>query len=432
MDVYNQAWIEKLVQWRRLIHSQPELGFREHKTAALVAQELQQMGWRVRTGVGRTGVVGELGSGDPLIAIRADMDALPIQEANTEPYASQTPGLMHACGHDSHTAMLLGAAGLLSQADFPGTVRLLFQPSEEVADAEGISGAPRMIQDGAMQGVDLVIALHVDPTTPVGAIRLASGPASGGVDSFFASILGRSGHGARPHETVDPIYLAGHVILALNGIVSRRLDPIAPAVVSIGSLHGGDAENIIPDEVKISGTIRFMEPEVQRQIHAEITQAFEIARTLGGDYKLAFEIGSPPMINHPRAVAVIRHAAAKVIGAAGILPPIAGLGAEDFGAFSEIVPGAMFSLGCRIDGDERRLHNSHFNLDERCLPLGASILAQAALDYFRRGRNERSTLALLGCNTRASGGDPTKLAPCGFAPKRPGGGASCGRCGCRG
>lgn len=375
------ALVEQLVRWRRQIHSQPELGFREHKTAALVAQELQRLGWRVRTGVGRTGVVGELGSGNPIIAMRADMDALPIQEANTTPYTSQNPGLMHACGHDAHTAMLLGAAQLLTQAQFPGMVRLLFQPSEEVADAQGISGAPRMIHDGAMDGVALVIALHVDPSTAVGAIRLATGPASGGVDSFFARVLGRSGHGARPHETVDPIYLTGHVILALNAIVSRRLDPIAPAVVSIGSLHGGDAENIIPDQVKFSGTIRFMQPEVQRQIHAEITQAFEVARTLGGDYELQFEIGSPPMINHPLATGLIRHAALKVVGEEGILPPIAGLGAEDFGAFSEIVPGAMFSLGCRIDGDERRLHNSHFELDERCLPVGAAILAQAALDY---------------------------------------------------
>jgi len=379
----DEGFAAQLVQWRRQIHSQPELGFCEHKTAALVAQELERMGWRVRTGVGRTGVVGERGSGAPVIAIRADMDALPILEANDVPYASQTPGLMHACGHDAHVAMLLGAAQLLTRDEFPGTVRLLFQPSEEVADAEGASGAPRMIEDGALDGVSLVIALHVDPTNRVGAIRLGSGPASGGVGSFFASILGHGGHGARPHETVDPVYLAGHVILALHGIVSRRLDPVAPAVITIGSLHGGEAENVIPDEVKLAGTIRFLDLDVRKAIRAEITRAFEVARALGGDYQLKFDTGSPPMINHPQAVDVIRRAAEKLIGAEAILPLAAGLGAEDFGAFSDIVPGAMFSLGCRIEGDERQLHNSHFDLDEGCLPVGAALLAQSALEYLR-------------------------------------------------
>ena len=333
-----QTITEKLVDWRRAFHRQPELGFQEFHTAARVAASLQEMGYQVSTGVGRTGVVGEIGDAGPVIAVRADMDALPIQEADDRPYASQTPGRMHACGHDAHTAMALGAAQLLSTKHLPGVVRFLFQPSEEVADAEGIGGAARMIQDDAMQGVEQVIALHVDPATPVGMIRLTAGPASGGVDSFFASILGKSGHGARPHETVDPIYLAGYVILALHGIVSRRLDPLAPAVVSIGSLHGGAAENIIPERVDLTGTIRFMEPQVQQQIHAEVTQAFEVARTLGGDYKLRFEIGSPPMINHPDAVSLIRQAAEKIIGAQNILPPVYGLGAEDFGELSEIAP----------------------------------------------------------------------------------------------
>ncbi len=382
----DEGFAAQLVSWRRQIHSCPELGFCEHKTAALVAQELGRMGWRVRTGVGRTGVVGERGSGAPVIAIRADMDALPIQEANAVPYASQTPGLMHACGHDAHVAMLLGAAQLLTREEFPGTVRLLFQPSEEVADAEGASGAPRMIEDGALDGVSLVIALHVDPTTKPGTIRLGSGPASGGVGSFFASIVGHGGHGARPHQTVDPIYLAGHVILALHGIVSRRLDPVAPAVITIGSLHGGDAENVIPDEVKLSGTIRFLDLDVRKAIRAEITRAFEVARALGGDYRLEFDTGSPPMINHPQAVEVIRRAAEKLIGAEAILQPKAGLGAEDFGAFSDIVPGAMFTLGCRIEGNERQLHNSHFDLDEGCLPVGAALLAQSALEYLRGAR----------------------------------------------
>jgi len=178
---------DQLTAWRRDFHMHPELGFQETRTAARVAQELEGLGWRVRCGVGRTGVVAELGDGSPILAIRADMDALPIQEMNTVPYASQSPGLMHACGHDAHTAIALGVATMLVGRQFPGTVRLLFQPSEEVADEEGISGAPRMIEDGAMQGVEMVLALHVDATSPVGVIRVGAGPSSGGVAACFAT-----------------------------------------------------------------------------------------------------------------------------------------------------------------------------------------------------------------------------------------------------
>jgi amidohydrolase len=369
--------------WRREIHRHPELGFREMVTSEKAAKVLSELGWRVRRGVGKTGVLADFGQGTPMIAIRADMDALPIQEANDTPYVSQNPGVMHACGHDAHTAMALGAAALLARETFPGSVRILIQPSEEANDSEGLSGAPRMIQDGAMQGVACIIALHVDPATPVGAIRLEAGPASGGVDSFFASIYGQGGHGASPHNTVDPIYITGHVLLALHGIVSRRLDPFAPAVVSIGSLHGGQAENVIPERVELSGTIRYLEKSVRETIHAEIERALQVARTLGGDYQLKIEPGTPPMFNDPGVVELIRQAAADLLGPQHVLPPENGLGAEDFGCFSEIAPGAMFSLGCRIEGDERHLHSPQFDLNEECLPIGAALLAETALRYLR-------------------------------------------------
>jgi amidohydrolase len=373
----------QLTEWRRDFHIHPELGFQETRTSARVAQELESMGWRVRTKVGRTGVVADLGQGKPMVAIRADMDALPIQEANDTPYVSQDPGVMHACGHDAHTAIALGVAKLIASESFPGTVRLLFQPSEEVADEEGISGAPRMIEAGAMQDVDLVLALHVDAHTPVGDIRVAEGPASGGVDTFYATILGKGGHGARPFETVDPLLIASQVLNCLYAIPSRRLDPFDPAVVSLGSLHGGDAANVIPDQVKLSGTIRFMRHEVQQQIHTEIRQALELSRTMGGDYELEFEIGVPPMINAPEAAALIRQAGGAVLGKGHVLPPLKGLGAEDFGCFSEIAPGAMFSLGCLIEGDPRFHHHPRFDIDERCLPIGAAVLAESALKYLR-------------------------------------------------
>jgi amidohydrolase len=375
---------EQLTAWRREFHMHPELGFREVRTADRVATELESLGYRVRTGVGRTGVVAERGQGHPVVAIRADMDALPIQEANDVPYASRIPGVMHACGHDAHTAIGLGVATLLAQETFPGTVRFLFQPAEEVGDDEGISGALRMVEDGAMEEVDAVLALHVDATMPVGDITIDAGPASAGVDSWCATITGKGGHGAMPHEVVDPIYIAGHVILALHGIVSRRLDPVEPAVVSICSIHGGRAENVIPESIKISGTIRFMEIEVREQIHAEIERALEVARALGGDYTLRIELGGMPMINDEEIAGLIREVATDLLGAEHIQSSNPDMGSEDFGDFSELAPGAMFDLGCQIEGDERKHHNPRFDIDEQCLPLGTAILAEAALRLLRR------------------------------------------------
>jgi len=378
---------DKLVDYRHDFHMHPEVGFNELRTSAKVAEVLTSLGCRVRRNVGKTGVVAELGQGSPIVAIRADMDALPLQEENKTAYASQNPGVMHACGHDAHTAILLGVAELLSnEGQLPGTVRFLFQPAEEVADADGFSGAQRMVQDGAMQGgVGMTLALHVSAHIPVGQISVEAGPASGGVDSFRAAILGMGGHGARPHETVDPIFLAAYVILALNGIVSRRLNPYDPAVVSIGSIHAGKADNVIPDQVDIAGTIRYMQPEVQKQIHAEIKKAFEVTRSLGGNYTLTFEIGTPPMINDPKVVDLIKQVATDLIGQENIVAPLKGLGAEDFGCFSELAPGAMFSLGSKLEGDEREHHNSRFDVNDGCLPIGVAILTETALRYLHEG-----------------------------------------------
>jgi amidohydrolase len=375
---------DQLSFWRRDFHRHPELGFQETRTSAKVAEILEGFGYRVKRGVGRTGVVAEIGSGKPVVAIRADMDALPLQEANQVLYASQNPGRMHACGHDSHMAMGLGAAALLSKEKFPGTVRFLFQPSEEVGDSEGISGAPRMIQDGAMEGVEMVIALHVEPTAPAGGIRIKSGPASGGVDSWYGEIIGKGGHGAHPHQTIDPFYITAHVILALNAIVSRRLDPFTPGVVSVGSLHGGFTENVIPERVKITGTLRYTEKRVQEQIHAEIRRAFEISRTLGGDYELKLEIGAGPMVNDPGVSDLIASVAIDLLGSQNILPWKEELGAEDFGCFMDMAPGAMFALGTGSDRFKCLLHNPDFDLDESCLPVGTAIFAETALRFLRK------------------------------------------------
>ncbi len=375
---------EEIIEWRRDFHAHPELGFDVHRTAGIVADELEKMGYRVKRGVGKTGVVAEIGEGGKMVAIRADMDALPILEQNDTEYASQNPGKMHACGHDSHTAMALGAAMILAKEKLPGRVRFLFQPSEETADEEGKSGAQRMAADGAMDNVDFVIAQHVDPNHPVGTIAINAGPSSGGVDSWFATIKGKGGHGAYPHTTVDPFYLLGHVILALNAIISRRIDPFEPSVVSIGSINGGFTENVIPESIKLTGTLRYTSLPVHKQLLAEIKAAFDIVRSLGGDYELKIETGGPPMINNEMVSDAIEKVGQDLLGNDKVLKLHKTLGAEDFSSFLELAPGAMFTLGTMIEGREvYQLHHPKFDLDERALPVGTAVLAETAMRFLK-------------------------------------------------
>jgi len=370
---------EELIEWRRDFHMHPEIGFELHRTSKIVADELEKMGYRVKRGIGKTGVVAEIGEGGKVIAIRADMDALPILEQNEVEYVSQNKGAMHACGHDSHTAMALGAALLLSKEKLPGRVRFLFQPCEETTDEQGKSGAQRMSAEGAMEGVDYIIAQHVDPLHPVGTIGINAGPSSGGVDSWYGVISGKGGHGAHPDKTIDPFYLLAHVILALNGIVSRRINPFEPAVVSIGSINGGFTENVIPESVRITGTLRFTNEKVHQQIHEEMKRAFEIAKTLGGDYELRYEIGGPPMINDEMVSEVIEKTGKDILGAENVSEIEKTLGAEDFGEFLKHAPGAMFTLGTQKQGHEDYLlHHPKFDLDERALPIGTAMLVETA------------------------------------------------------
>ena len=375
----------QMSDWRRDIHMHPELGFEEIRTAAKVAEIMGNLGYRVRTNVGKTGVVADLGTGDPIVAIRADMDALPIQEANDVPYKSQNEGIMHACGHDAHVAVAMGVATLMSKEAHPGTVRFLFQPAEETDDEENLSGAPRMVEDGALTGVSSAIALHVDSAAETGCIELSVENAGAGVDTFFAKVIGKGGHGSAPHKVVDPIYISSFVIQAIHGIVSRKLWPYDPAVISIGSIHGGMADNVIPESVDILGTIRFLSKKVQKEIHAEIERALTIAKTMGGDYELNIVEGYPPMHNHPDIVELIVEVAGDLIGTEKVKQAKPDMGSEDFGYFMEDIPGAMFFLGCRIDDDERRHHDPRFDINEDCLPIGAAILAETALRLLRNG-----------------------------------------------
>lgn len=375
----SHAISEELIEWRRDFHMHPEIGFELHRTSKIVAAELEKMGYRVRRGVGKTGVVAEIGEGGKVVAIRADMDALPILEQNEYEYASQTPGAMHACGHDSHTAMALGAALLLSKEKLPGRVRFLFQPCEETTDEEGKSGAQRMAAEGAMEGVDYVIAQHVDPAKPVGTIGISAGPCSGGVDNWYGVIKGKGGHGAHPDQTIDPFHLMAHVIMALNGIVSRRINPFEPNVVSIGMINGGFTENVIPDHVTLSGTLRFTNPEIHEQIRNEIRRAFEIARVMGGEYELRFEYGGPPMVNDEKVSDLIEAAGKEILGTENVHEIGKTLGAEDFSVFLDLAPGAMFTLGVQKKGHEDyKLHHPKFDLDERALPVGTAMLVETA------------------------------------------------------
>jgi amidohydrolase len=375
----SHAISEELIEWRRDFHMHPEIGFELHRTSKIVADELEKMGYKVKRNVGKTGVVAEIGEGGKMVAIRADMDALPILEMNDSEYKSQNEGAMHACGHDSHTAMALGAALLLSKEKLPGRVRFLFQPCEETVDEEGKSGAQRMSDEGAMEGVDYVIAQHVDPTKRVGTIGINAGPSSGGVDSWHAIIKGKGGHGAHPDKTVDPFYLMAHVIIALNAIISRKIDPFEPAVVSIGSISGGFTENVIPETVKITGTLRFTDEGVHQQIHAEIKRAFDIVKALGGDYELRYDIGGPPMINDKFVSEVIAKTGGDLLGSDNVQEIGKTLGAEDFGEFMKHAPGAMFTLGTQKAGHEDYLlHHPKFDLDERALPIGTAMLSETA------------------------------------------------------
>lgn len=381
-----RAMQAQIRDWRRAIHQHPELGFQEQQTAQLVAENLRAWGLAVQTGVGKTGVVGSLGSGAPVIGIRADMDALPIQEANPTAYASQVPGVMHACGHDAHTAMALGAAKLWCEMPNrpAGTLRFLFQPSEERMDAEGKGGARRMIEAGALDGLSAVLALHVNSSLPPGRVMVVPGYATAFGDYYEATILGAGGHDAFPHRAIDPIYIAAQIVNAIHGICSRRIDPLQAALVSVGTFHGGESGNIIPPSVKITGTIRGLEDEVREQLAQELERALGIARTLGGDYQLMIKRGVPSTVNDSQLVEIFRESAVELLGMDALAPAQPGLYAEDFSYMTRQVPGMFAMLGVQIGNEVRPFHSSTFDLDESALPIGSALLVDTALRLLQR------------------------------------------------
>jgi amidohydrolase len=379
----------RLVAWRRDVHAHPELGFEEHRTARLVADVLRGLGMTVETGIGGTGVVGQLGTGRPAVGLRADMDALPIQEANDVTYASRVPGVMHACGHDAHVAMLLGAAELLAGLpDGPegrpnGEIRFLFQPSEEVLDAEGRTGAPRMIEEGALDGLDAVLALHVDSNAAAGTVGVRPGAIMAAVDPFSATIIGSGSHSAFPHEGVSPIAILAQVIEAVQSARALRIDPLKPAVVALESVHAGAATGVIPDRVEISGNIRSFDADVREQLHRELERALSLARVSGGDYRLTIERHSPAAHNDPALAELVASVVREVAGPDALFEPRPRMYGEDFSTMARRLPGVMAFLGVRGGDEPRPLHSPTFDLDESALPVGAAVLAASALRFLR-------------------------------------------------
>lgn len=374
----------EMVRLRRTIHQKPELGFEVYETAALVARTLSDLGVEVQTGVGKTGVVAHLGKGNgPVIGIRADMDALPIVEQTGAEYASQISGRMHACGHDAHTAVLLGTAMLLHQMELPGEVRLFFQPSEESFGPDGVSGAPRMIEDGALDGVDHVIALHVDPRLEVGQIKIASGVVQAAVDDFRIYIEGKGGHAAHPNSTLDPIWLMSQVLPALYAIPSRRLSPLRPGVLTVGVVRAGSASNVIPAEAYIEGTMRSRDERTRMQLRDDVKKAAELVRAWGGNYRLEMDFGYPPLLNDDTVTGWLQQVGRDVLGPEGVTDQdMISFGAEDFAYMTALASGAMFRLGVKPRGREvGGLHEATFDLDEDALPIGAAVFAETALRF---------------------------------------------------
>ena len=390
----------KVVAYRRDIHRNPELGFQEFKTAALVADALAEIGTQdIRTQVGRTGVIATIGPADgPVIGIRADMDALPIEEQVEHAFKSDNPGVMHACGHDAHTAMLLGAAEILQQnyATQPdawkGRIKLLFQPAEEGFDETGTSGATAMIEDQAVAELDHVIALHVNSTRPSGEVAVCRGDALAAVDSFEAWVRGDGGHGAMPHQGVDPLYLLSAILPQLYGIPSRRISPKDKCVVSLGQIAGGAASNVIPAEVYLQGTIRSLSDEVRQRLWHEVEQCFKVAEILGGAYEFRLHKGYPAMVNDADVTDWLEAAASDLAGPEAISSPEApfSMGAEDFAYMTRAVPGSMFMLGAAVENGGAH-HTPLFDIDEDVFPLGVAVLAETARRYVTGAANGLAT-----------------------------------------
>lgn len=381
---------EQLRYWRRYIHAHPELSFHESETAAFIVDELKGLEHLdIQENVGGYGVVATLTDGSgPVLAIRADMDALPIQEENAHDFISMNDGVMHACGHDAHTAMLLGTAHLLHEqfaaGELEGTVKFIFQPAEESTDDYGLSGAPYMIKDGVLNDVDQAIALHACPWQPVGVVQMNNGFSMANVDVFQTTIRGWGGHGGYPHLATDPLWMLSNVLPTFYSVSGRRISPLDIVAASIGKIESGTASNIIPSEVYVEGTLRSYTPAAREQLAEEVENIFKLTETFGGSSEFYLERGEPALNNDANVNALMEQAMKHIDSDIHIHWSPFGMGGEDFGYMTEKVPGAMFFLGCAVnDGVDRDLHTSVFDVDEQCLPIGVGIFVETANRFLK-------------------------------------------------
>ncbi|MCM3761302.1 M20 family metallopeptidase [Alkalihalobacillus oceani] len=379
---------EQLIMWRRHLHRYPELSFAEHKTTAYIVEQLAGLpGVTLHTGkeaIGlETGVLATVGSGEaPVVGLRADIDALPVEEKTGAEYQSAHPGIMHACGHDGHTAMLLGAVQRLSEwrqnGTLKGTVKCLFQPAEETSDEQGLTGAQHVMASGILNDVSAMIALHLDPELPYKQIKLCSGIVMANVDSFSIMISGTGGHGAYPEQAVDPIWLTSLILPGLYGIPARKIAALEPAVLSIGRLEAGGSANVIPSQVRINGTIRTYSSAARTQMEAALRHVLESITPYGGSCQLSIEHGEPALRNAPEIVKLLEETARSVEPDIVIHRRPYGMGSEDFSHLAAHCPGAMLFLGAALP-QRTALHQPTFDFNEEALELGTGILTEAAL-----------------------------------------------------
>ncbi|MCL1874151.1 MAG: amidohydrolase [Clostridiales bacterium] len=387
---------ESLVKWRRILHMHPEIAGKERETAAYVAKKLRQMGLKVEENIAGFGLMAVL-PGDPqknCVALRADMDALPIDEINNTVYKSQRPGWMHACGHDAHMAMVLGAARTLTQNPPGGALKFIFQPSEEKPPG----GAREMVWAGVLQNpdVDAIFATHITNAYPVGTVGLFDGAVMAVADDFKLTICGRGGHGASPHQTIDTIAVTAQAIEAMQNIHSRRIDPTEPVVLTIGTIHGGTAQNIIPDRVEMTGTVRCSRTQTRDRVLEYMHEVLAgVTYAWGAHYELNYIYGYPPVINNPRLLHLVEEVARDIPGLTikNMAKPL--MAGEDFSYFSAAVPAVFFLTGSGSEKHHQAWHTCDFDIDENALTFGATLLAQTVtrvasqnkVDYRQEGNS---------------------------------------------
>ena len=376
IDISSKDVLPELIQLRRHLHSHPELSGQEYQTAALVAGELRKSGWEVKEAVGRTGVVAEMGNkSGPVFGLRVDMDALPIEEKTGLDYASSIQGLMHACGHDLHTCIGLGVAKVLAKNQFTTSrIRIIFQPAEEIAQ-----GANWMRAEKVLDEVKALFGVHVYPDLSVGKIGIKSGTFTAAAAELEIDIIGNGGHGARPHEGIDSIWIAAKVISGLQEAISRRLDALKPVVISFGKISGGNAFNVIAERVKLLGTVRCLDNKLYEKLPKWIENIVKnIASNYGANVRVNFNSIAPPVYNDPELTNLLSNCAKNFMDEKNIIfLENPSLGAEDFAFFLQDVPGTMFRLGVAGDKGCAPLHSGYFSLDERSLELGIKILSQS-------------------------------------------------------